>query len=94
MEIVRIEGRDKGKIMLYALSTCGWCRKTKILLNEMGLAYSYVDVDLLQGAERTDTLKEVQRWNPDGSFPTMVIDDSHCVVGFKEEMIRERFAEK
>ena len=94
MEIVRIEGKDKGKILLYALSTCGWCRKTKALLNEMGLAYSYIDVDLLEGAERTDVMKEVARWNPQGSFPTMVIDDSQCVVGFKEDLLRERFAEK
>ena len=94
MEIVRIEGKDKGKIMLYALSTCGWCRKTKTLLDEMGLAYSYVDVDLLDGAERTDAMKQVQRWNPQGSFPTMVIDDSLCVVGFKEDLLREKFAEK
>jgi len=94
MEIVRIEGKDKGKILLYALSTCGWCRKTKALLNEMGLAYSYIDVDLLEGAERTDVMKQVQSWNPQGSFPTMVIDDSQSVVGFREDLLRERFAEK
>jgi glutaredoxin-like protein NrdH len=94
MEIVRIEGKEKGKILVYTLSTCGWCRKTKALLNEMGLAYSYIDVDLLEGAERAEVIKQVQQWNPQGSFPTVVIDDSQCVVGFKEDLLRERFAEK
>ena len=42
-----VEGEDRGDVMLYALSTCGWCKKTKALLQELGVAYKYVDVDQL-----------------------------------------------
>ena len=41
-----VEGENKGKILLYALSTCGWCRKTRQLLDDLGVAYDYIYVDL------------------------------------------------
>jgi hypothetical protein len=31
----------------------------------------------------------VERWNPKGSFPTLVIRDTICIVGFREDEIRE-----
>ena len=39
--------------MLYALSTCVWCRRTKQLLDQLGVEYDYVDVDLLEGGDKT-----------------------------------------
>ena len=47
-----VPGRNAGKVMLYALSTCVWCNKTKKLLNELGVEYDYTDVDLLGGWRR------------------------------------------
>ncbi|MGQ9494495.1 MAG: glutaredoxin family protein [Anaerolineae bacterium] len=89
MNIQRIDGQDKGQVFLYALSTCGWCKKTKAYLNEQGVAYSYVDVDLEQGEEREQALEEVRRWNPSTSFPTVVINNSTCVVGFQPDKLKE-----
>ena len=83
-----VEGENKGKIILFALSTCGWCKKTKKLLNELGVEYHFVDVDLLQGDDRDKTMKELEGWNPRYTFPTLVINDK-CIVGFKEEEIKE-----
>jgi hypothetical protein len=34
-------------------------------------------------------VKTVTKWNPDGSFPTLVLNDSKCIVGFKEPEIRQ-----
>jgi glutaredoxin len=70
--------------MLYALSTCPWCQKTKRLLDEMGLEYNYEDVDLLSGDARRDVMSDVERWNPSRSFPTMIVDDNRCIIGFQE----------
>jgi glutaredoxin-like protein NrdH len=89
MEVKHIEGKNRGKIVLYALSTCVWCKKTKRLLNHLGVAYDYVDVDLLDEAEKDKIKKEIMRWNPRTSFPTIVIDDNKCVVGFDEKKIKE-----
>ncbi len=89
MTIVHVAGKKKGQVMLYALSTCGWCKKTKALLNELGVEYDYIDVDLLQGEEQSAVIKEVTKFNPDCNFPTLVIDSKKCIVGFKEHDIRK-----
>jgi glutaredoxin-like protein NrdH len=84
-----VDGRKKGKVMLYALSTCGWCKKTRELLEQLGVEYDYIYVDLLKGEEQSAVIKEIQEYNPACSFPTLVIDSQKCIVGFKEEEIRE-----
>ena len=89
VKIEHIEGENKGKIMLYALSTCGWCRKTKELLDNLSVGYSYVYVDLLEEDDQSNTMDEVKHWNPRCSFPTTVINDKTCIVGFKEEKIKK-----
>ena len=89
MKISHIAGKNKGKIILYTLSTCIWCKKTKQLLNSLGVAYEYIDVDLLMGEEKEKIVKEQEKWNPLCSYPTLVINDSRCIVGFKEDEIRE-----
>lgn len=87
--IKQVSGKNKGRIMLYALSTCIWCRKTKNLLNELGVEYSYIDVDLLEGKDKERIKKEIEKWNPSISFPTIVINDEKCIIGFKEKEIKE-----
>jgi glutaredoxin-like protein NrdH len=89
MEIKHIDGKNKGKIMLYALSTCVWCKKTKRLLNELAIAYDYVDVDLLNSAEREEINKKVLKYNPQGSYPTIIINEDQCVVGYDPGKIKE-----
>ena len=89
MAVIHVDGKEASKVMLYTLSTCVWCKKTKALLKELGVAYDYIDVDLLSGSEEDEVVKEIKKHNPDCSFPTLVINDSQCIVGFKEDEIRE-----
>jgi glutaredoxin-like protein NrdH len=93
MAIQHVSGKKAGNIQVYTLSTCPWCHKVKKLLNDMGVEYNYIDVDLLTGDERDNILKAVKKWNPSTSFPTLVIRDSKCIVGFKENEIREAIRE-
>ncbi len=90
MNFQHIEGQDKGKIVMYALSTCMWCRMAKALLQQLGVAYDYVDVDLLAAEEKGLARAEIRRWNPIGNYPTIVIDDRECLGGFDEVKIRSR----
>jgi len=76
-------------VKLYALSTCGWCKKTKELLDTNGVEYDVVYVDLLEGDEKEAILDEVRKYNPRTSFPTVVVDDNRSVTGFKEDQLRE-----
>jgi glutaredoxin-like protein NrdH len=93
MALEHVSGKNAGDIKLYALSTCPWCKKTKILFDDMGVEYSFVDVDLLTGDDKNKTISEVKHWNPGMSFPTIVINDSKVIVGFKEPEIKEALKE-
>jgi glutaredoxin-like protein NrdH len=89
MEFLHVPGEDRGKVRLYALSTCGWCARTKQLLIDLGVEFSYLYVDQVGEAEREEAIEEVERWNPSLSFPTVVIGDTTVIVGFREDAIRE-----
>ena len=89
MEMVHVPGRNRGKIVLYALSTCVWCKKTKELLTGLEVDFSYLFVDMLMGNEVDEVLVEMEKFNPKGSFPTLVINDEKVIVGYREQEIRE-----
>ena len=84
-----VAGKKKGKIILYALSTCQWCEKTKDLLRQLGVDFYYVYVDLEASEEQDKLIGQVEQFNQRGSFPTLVIDDRKSIVGFREGEIRE-----
>jgi hypothetical protein len=39
--------------------------------------------------DSTEAMSELKKWNPKCSFPTIVINDKKCIVGFKEDEIKE-----
>jgi glutaredoxin len=89
MKIEHVKGKKKGKLLLYALSTCIWCKKTKNLLSYLGVEYSYIFVDLLNEPDREKAINNIKKWNPKCSFPTLIINDEKCIVGYKEQEIKE-----
>jgi glutaredoxin len=88
MDLTHVDGESRGRILLFALSTCVWCRKTRKLLDRSGVAYDYVYVDRLSGDARTEALEEMKRHNPLSSFPTVVIDGT-VISGHDPERLRE-----
>ena len=42
----------------------------------------------MQGRKKKKSMKEVERWNPKCSFPTLVIGGK-CIVGFQDDKIKE-----
>ena len=89
MDVKHVAGKKKGKVMLYALSTCGWCKRTKALLEELGVEYDFSDVDQLKGEEQAEALKKIKKFNTTGNFPTLIIDNKRCIIGYQESDIRE-----
>jgi glutaredoxin-like protein NrdH len=77
------------KVRFFALSTCGWCKKTKRFLDSHNVNYEMDYVDLLSGAEKARIMAEMERWNPRRTFPTVVVDDREVVIGFQEDRLRE-----
>ncbi len=86
-----VQGIKKGDVLIYTLSTCQWCRRTKELLDEMGIDYYYIDVDLVTGDEQKKVIEDIKKFNPACSFPTMVINERESIVGFDDEKIRDKF---
>jgi len=76
------------KVKMYTLSTCSHCKATKKFMNDNKIAFDYIDVDLLQGQERQNILEEVMQYNPNRSFPTILIGDT-IIIGFREDDIRK-----
>lgn len=89
MKFTFVEGMDFGNITVYALSTCGWCKKAKKFLNEHNVAYSYIDVDLLPADEVDKVVEEQMKFNPTGSFPTIVIENKPTIIGFNLESLNK-----
>jgi len=78
----------ENSVKMYSLSTCSHCKATKKLLDECTVAYEFTDVDLLKGKERAAILEDVKKFNPNCSFPTIIIGDK-VIVGYKEKEIKE-----
>jgi glutaredoxin-like protein NrdH len=83
----KIEGTDKGKLLLYALSTCIWCKKLREFLDEKNVAYEYIYVDILDTEEKEAVKEDIRKWNPDCSYPTLVINENKCLIGFDADEI-------
>ncbi len=75
-------------VKMYTLSTCSHCKTTKKFLNDCNVIFDATDVDLLQGDEKQHALNEVVKYNPNRSFPTIVIGDK-VIIGFNEKALRE-----
>lgn len=82
-----VYGQYKGDVVLFALSTCGWCKKTRMYLEENEIEYDYIYVDLTSNGERDEVMEELKKYNPNASFPTLVIDEKDVIIGYEPEEI-------
>jgi glutaredoxin-like protein NrdH len=78
---------QKKKIRLYTLTTCPTCKKLKKYLDENNILYQLIEVDLLDSGEQWVTSKEVKRYNPAVTYPTLVIEE--VILGLDEPAIKE-----
>lgn len=75
------------RVRMYTLSTCGHCKATKKLLDRLEVKYEFIDVDLLPFEQQNAVLDDVKKYNPQCSFPTIIIGDG-VIVGYNEQKIR------
>ena len=75
-------------VKMYTLSTCSHCKATKKFLSDCNVNFDAIDIDLLEGDEKQLVINEVIKYNPNRSFPTIIIGDK-VIVGFNEKAIRE-----
>jgi glutaredoxin-like protein NrdH len=87
----KVPGKNKKhKVLLFTLSTCGWCKKTKELMQQLDCEYEYVDIDAVHGEEGKKVREELKKYNPSQNVPVIVIDNGKLVIiGYKEDRIKE-----
>lgn len=88
LKTTKVNGTDRGHVVLFGLSTCIWCRKTKDFLESNDVAFEYIFVDELQGDEKESVKQTIKKWNPSCSYPTLIVNNSSCIVGFEEDRIK------
>ncbi len=71
-------------IMLYTLSTCPWCRKTKKFFDERGLTYHFLDIDTLGRKDRQAARDKVVELVGSLQYPVAVIDGT-AVQGYNPD---------
>lgn len=78
---------QKKKVRLYSLSTCPTCKQVKKFLDQHNIKYELTEVDLLDSGEQWLISKEVKRYNPAVTYPTLVVEE--VILGLDEEAIKE-----
>ena len=90
MEKVKVSGKNnKHKVLMYALSTCAWCKMTKQFLKYSDIEFEYVDVDLCNDKDKEKARKEILNKGGSLSYPTIIIDDKILITGFRKDKLKE-----
>lgn len=73
------------EITVYALTTCGFCKRAFSFLDANNIAFKYVYMDKIDFdvKEKVKSLLK-ERFNEHISFPYAVIDEKETLVGFVE----------
>jgi glutaredoxin len=90
MKIVKVAGtNNRHKVFVYALSTCAWCKKAKKYLQDNNVEFEYVDVDLCTKEDTKEIETALSKKGLKMVFPTVLVDDSSSIVGFREDKLAE-----
>lgn len=90
MKTTKVQGKNnQHRVLIYAISTCAWCKMTKQFLKDNGIGFEYVDVDLCTDEDHEEIRKDILNRGGDLSFPTLIIDDRVLITGFRKDKIKE-----
>ena len=84
-----MEPCECGIPVMYTLHTCRHCVHLKNFLDENGVVHELVYVDDFADPARKALMAALRKFNPRGSFPTLVLPDGRSVVGFREAQVRD-----
>jgi glutaredoxin len=71
------------KVVVYALSTCPWCRKTKKFFSDHEIPFNYVDYDLADQTTQEGIMRELDAAGASG-FPFVRIGEQ-VIVGYQPD---------
>ena len=90
MNVVKVAGKNKShKVLIYALSTCAWCKMTKQYFKDNDFEFEYVDVDLASDEDHEKIRENIEKRGAPPSFPTIIVDGKTVITGFRKDLIKE-----
>ena len=90
VETVKVPGKnDKHKVLVYALSTCAWCKLAKQFLKDNSIKFEYVDVDLCDEEDKEKVREDILERGGSLSYPTIIVDDKVLINGFRKDKLKE-----
>jgi glutaredoxin-like protein NrdH len=90
MSLVKVQGKNsEHKVLMYAISTCAWCKAAKQFLKDRNVKYEYIDVDLCDRKVKDEIIDDILKRGGAVSYPTIIIDDKILITGFRKDEIME-----
>ena len=90
MQAVKVPGKNnKHKVFVYAISTCGWCKRAKQFLKDNNIEYDYIDVDQCNRADKQKIMKDIQSRGGMLAYPTLIIDSKILLTGAPQDKLKE-----
>lgn len=77
---------QRKRLKLFSLSTCPTCKQVKEFLRSHGVEFDVIEVDTLDSGEQWLMTKEVKKYNPQATYPTLVVEE--VILGFDEQAIK------
>ena len=90
MNTTKVEGGNKeNHVLLFTLTTCLRCKKTKDYLIEQDIAFEYIDVDVISEENRREIVDILVSMKIPVGFPVSVIDDTKIISGYHPDELKE-----
>jgi glutaredoxin-like protein NrdH len=90
MQFSKVSGQKRQhKVVLYALSTCAWCKMTKQFLKDNDVEFEYVNVDLCEEGDKKKIRQHIQSKGGPLSYPTIIVDDNMLITGFRKDKLKK-----
>lgn len=72
-------------VTVYALSTCGFCKRAMSYLEANGFSYRFIYLDKISLETKNEVKKELkEKYKSDVAFPFVTVGESDYLVGFIE----------
>jgi len=86
LEYTVVDGpRTSPELTVYALSTCGFCKRAIAFLDRNGFRYRYLYVDRIPLETKNEIKRELKEaFKVDIAFPFVVAGEKEYLVGFIE----------
>lgn len=87
LDFTHVEGSRKDHdVVLYALSTCAFCKKGIDFLSDAGVDFKYIYLDELEVELKREVKSELKsQFDNLVVFPVLIVDNERALTGFTKD---------